>query len=281
MMMLALSAMTPTSVAAAVRPEGPLRVGVPRAPTAQLLRSPPQCRRVQPFSAGKRRMLHVQATEGAAAEAETAVSPGDSDDDVAQAAQVLRTAASAGAGVGKEVVFKALKTLEKKRLKGGEEWYKGLSGERSPGRRWRLVYTVGKDELQKDLRGERPAKGAFFPLLGAQRYDPAGKYDGTLENGVFLGHVANLVFSGPQHYTPKNKLVFNFWRIDFKVGPLKFGFDIKKGDKDAPFDPNDKGLPFFVFFYVDEHICCARGRGGGWAFWARTDPKWDLEHGII
>lgn len=131
--------------------------------------------------------------------------------------QVLRTAGAAGKGVRAEDVFKALKTLEKKRLKartpaaaapasawplgqgspaartqvlletrgtglsdwrksrflapgcdsgnacsrregacwpdasascgpsvqGGEDWHHGLSGERSPGRRWRLVYTVG------------------------------------------------------------------------------------------------------------------------------------------
>lgn len=62
---------------------------------------------------------------------------------------------------------------------------------------------AGKDELQRDLKGEKAAKGSYFPLLAAQRYDPAGQYGGTLENGVFLGHVANLVFSGPQHYTPK------------------------------------------------------------------------------
>lgn len=47
------------------------------------------------------------------------------------------------------------------------------------------------------------------------------------------------------------------------------------------FDAKDKGLPFFVFFYIDDHIAVAKGRGGGWAYWARTDPKWDLEHGIV
>ena len=36
------------------------------------------------------------------------------------------------------------------------------------------------------------------------------------------------------------------------------------------FDASDKGLPFFVFFYIDEHIALAKGRGGGWAYWTRT-----------
>jgi len=134
------------------------------------------------------------------------------------------------------------------------------------------------------------------------------------------------------HLSVQNKLVFNFWKLNIKLGPFKFGFDIKKGDKDAPcvfclslicrcacsrslhhtplcswtplfgsacngaptpqlnensnasarrFDAKDKGLPFFVFFYIDDHIAVAKGRGGGWAYWARTDPKWDLEHGIV
>jgi hypothetical protein len=179
--------------------------------------------------------------------------------------------------VPKAEIFKALKALDKQRLKGGDEWYKLLGGDAAPGRRWRLIYTVGKDELEKDRKGEKAAQGKFFPLTAAQRYNPEAK---ELENGVFLGHVAALTFLGP-HEWQKNKLVFNFWKLNIKLGPFKFGFDIKKGDKDAPFDAKDKGLPFLVFFYIDEHIAVAKGRGGGWAYWARTDPKWDLEHGIV
>lgn len=32
----------------------------------------------------------------------------------------------------------------------------------------------------------------------------------------------------------QNKLVFNFWTLNLKVGPWKASFNIKKGDKDAP-----------------------------------------------
>lgn len=41
-----------------------------------------------------------------------------------------------------------------------------------------------------------------------------------------------------------------------------------------------KSGPFFLFFYVDEEIACARGKGGGYAVWQRTTPEWDLKAGI-
>jgi hypothetical protein len=47
------------------------------------------------------------------------------------------------------------------------------------------------------------------------------------------------------------------------------------------FDIGDKGLPFFVFFYIDEHIAVAKGRGGGWAYWRRMDPAEELKYGIV
>lgn len=230
---------------------------------------------IRSFGAARRTKL-VRATTGAP---EVSTDPASTSEEVVlRAVQVLRTAGDGRSAVQKPDIFQALKTLEKSRLKGGEDWYAILGGDKSPGRRWRLVYTTSKAEVAKDRKGEKGSKGMFFPLVAAQRYDREAK---QLENGVFLGHVASLVFVGPQSWRPKNKLVFNFWNLKIKVGPWKFGFDIKKGDKDAAFDPEDRALPFFTYFYVDENICCARGRGGGWAFWARTDPKWDLEHGIV
>lgn len=43
----------------------------------------------------------------------------------------------------------------------------------------------------------------------------------------------------------------------------------------------DKSTPFFVFLYVDEDICVARGRSGGMAVWARTKPSEEAEKGIV
>lgn len=38
--------------------------------------------------------------------------------------------------------------------------------------------------------------------------------------------------------------------------------------------------PFFLFFYVDDEIACARGRGGGYAIWQRTREDWELKAGV-
>ena len=43
----------------------------------------------------------------------------------------------------------------------------------------------------------------------------------------------------------------------------------------------EKASPFFVFFYVDQDVICARGRGGGIAVWARTSLAWELQSGVV
>jgi hypothetical protein len=51
----------------------------------------------------------------------------------------------------------------------------------------------------------------------------------------------------------QKKLTFTFERLNLKVGPLKLGpFKIGAGDKKA----------FFLFFYADDDIICAQGKGG-------------------
>jgi hypothetical protein len=52
---------------------------------------------------------------------------------------------------------------------------------------------------------------------------------------------------------------FVFERVRVKVGPLEIGLGGDSSTKD----------PFFVWFYVDEEIAVAQGKGGGTAFWCR------------
>ncbi len=66
------------------------------------------------------------------------------------------------------------------------------------------LWKTGKDELQRDRKGENEAQGKFFPLTAAQRYDPEAK---ELENGVFLGHVAALTFVGPHDWQKVRRTV--------------------------------------------------------------------------
>lgn len=113
--------------------------------------------------------------------------------------------------------------------------------------------------------------GSYFPITAAQRWDAS---TGTIENGIFLGLIAALTFSGPYEYKGK-KLSFDFDKLKLKLGPWKFDFGIKEEIKDYKAGKAD---PFFIVFYVDEDIVCARGRGGGVAFWKRCDSDFDMKH---
>lgn len=39
--------------------------------------------------------------------------------------------------------------------------------------------------------------------------------------------------------------------------------------------------PFFNFFYADEDIACAVGRSGGIAMWAKAEPTFVAEKGLV
>lgn len=109
----------------------------------------------------------------------------------------------------------------------------------------------------------RLEKGSYFPVTAVQRFDAAGK---RIENGVYLGPVGSLTFEGRLSWKKKKILAFVFERLRLKVGPLG-PLEIGLGAASEE-EPGTKD-PFFVWFYVDEEIAVAQGRGGGVAFWCR------------
>lgn len=178
-------------------------------------------------------------------------------------------------------VFDAMRVLEKSvKAEDVKKWPEILGGTRSPGRRWRLVFTSNTKQVQKALKGG-PGGGMYFPLTAAQRWDATTMEN---ENGIFLGQIAALTFKGPYSMTGKI-LPFNLTSLNLKLGPKVFTFPLgdKSKIKDA-FDaagPRAKSTPFFVFCYVDEDVIVARGRSGGIATWARTTPTEEVEKGIV
>lgn len=83
--------------------------------------------------------------------------------------------------------------------------------------------------VAKSFKDPNAGGGNYFPLTAAQRWDGA---KGQIENGIFLGHVAALTFSGP--YTMKNKILsFDFDTLSLKLGPkvFKFNLNSKGGSK--------------------------------------------------
>ncbi|KAL6848278.1 hypothetical protein ACP4OV_022406 [Aristida adscensionis] len=170
---------------------------------------------------------------------------------VADSVKVLKEAAKTRKVPGPEVLS-ALSKIKKAKLD-TSTCFETLGGTESPGRTWMLIFTA-KGRLDK---------GQYFPVTAVQRFDAAGK---RIENGVYLGPVGSLTFEGRLSWK-KKILAFIFERVRIKVGPfapLEIGF----GSGDDGREPSTKD-PFFVWFYIDEEIAVAQGRGGGVAYWCR------------
>ena len=76
----------------------------------------------------------------------------------------------------------------------------------------------------------------------------------------------------------QKKLEFTFDKIRVKLGPLQLGpFDVDVSKKSSDKAPK---LPFFIFFYADDEIACAQGKGGGLALWTKAEGPWMLQTGI-
>ncbi|KAI8111690.1 hypothetical protein M9435_004189 [Picochlorum sp. BPE23] len=163
-------------------------------------------------------------------------------------------------------VFDAMRQLEKLKLQ-DEEW-PGIVGR---GDRWQLVFTTGVAKVREAMKNQGKGGGNYFPLTAAQRWDAR---TGEIENGIFLGLIAALTFKGGYAYQGK-KLSFDFDRVNIKLGPLKFEFKIK--DAIVDYKPAAKD-PFFIIFYVDDEVICARGRGGGIALWKKTEKDFDMKN---
>ncbi|KAK9819417.1 hypothetical protein WJX74_001547 [Apatococcus lobatus] len=189
---------------------------------------------------------------------------------------LLKIAAKEG-GVPTTSVSEAMRVLEKAKIQPGA-WKTVLGGQDSPGRSWRLVFTSGEQRAQKAAGGLAKGGGLYIPVTAVQRWD-ASKNE--IQNGIYLGHVASITFRGPFDMDGK-RLAFDFNKLRVKIGPLQKEFTLKPGDFGTKKEDARKGDgPFFLFSYVDDEICVARGRGGGLAMWARTPPAWNLQAGIV
>ncbi|KAE9607490.1 hypothetical protein Lal_00026852 [Lupinus albus] len=174
----------------------------------------------------------------------------DSKKEIEESVKVLKLAAKTRK-VATEEVLSALSVIEKSKID-PSGFLETLGGKESPGRTWMLIFTA-----QKQYKG-----GRYFPLTAVQRFDAAAK---RIENGVYLGPIGQLTFEGKLSWK-KRILAFIFENLRIKVGPLQ-PLQISLGEKEEK-EPSTKD-PFFIWFYVDEEIAVARGRGGGTAFWCR------------
>lgn len=59
------------------------------------------------------------------------------------------------------------------------------------------MYNAGKDQVQKNLKDPDEGKGSYFPIYAAQNFELTEAPKGLNKNGVYLGLLAGLQFSGP------------------------------------------------------------------------------------
>ncbi|MCL7025933.1 hypothetical protein MKW94_020771, partial [Papaver nudicaule] len=172
---------------------------------------------------------------------------------VEESIKVLKKAAKTRK-VAKEEVLAALAVIKKANKDiDPSPFLDTLGGTQSPGNTWMLIFT-SKDKL---------TKGSYFPITAVQRFDAAAK---RIENGVYLGPLGCLTFEGKFSWK-KRILAFTFELLQIKIGPFP-PLKISLGKQDDTKEPSTKD-PFFIWFYVDEEIAVAQGRGGGTAFWCR------------
>ncbi|XP_062191909.1 uncharacterized protein LOC133895527 isoform X1 [Phragmites australis] len=202
----------------------------------------------------RRRGVSLAASSAASPEVQKEPSPSPQESPlsaVADSVKLLKEAAKTKKVPAPEVLS-ALSKIKKAKLD-TSTFFETLGGTESPGRTWMLIFTA-KGRLEK---------GQYFPVTAVQRFDAAGK---RIENGVYLGPIGCLTFEGRLSWK-KKILAFIFERVRIKVGP--FGpLEIGLGSGDDGREPSTKD-PFFVWFYVDEEIAVAQGRGGGVAYWCR------------
>nr|AML47758.1 hypothetical protein AEX81_00010 [Triticum aestivum]AOZ21502.1 hypothetical protein [Triticum aestivum] len=172
---------------------------------------------------------------------------------VAESVKVLKEAAKTRK-VPADEVLAALAKIKKAKLD-TSTFFETLGGTESPGRTWKLIFTA---------QGSKLGKGSYFPVTAVQRFDAAGQ---RIENGVYLGRAGSLSFEGRLSWK-KKILAFVFERVRLKLGPLgPLEIPLGGGD-DMSREPSTKD-PFFLWFYVDEEVAVAQGKGGGTAFWCR------------
>ena len=76
----------------------------------------------------------------------------------------------------------------------------------------------------------------------------------------------------------QKKLNFTFANVTLKLGPLKLGpFNAGGSGGDGEKGKQDS---FFIFFYADDELICAQGKGGGLAFWRKAEPEFVIRKGL-
>jgi hypothetical protein len=140
---------------------------------------------------------------------------------------------------------------------------------------WRLCFATGASK-PKTGGAIKLGRGYYLPKFTPASItftcDDDSSMTGTVTNQLLVGTV-KFKFTGPCRYPgKKNLLAFDFTEIQFKIlGATIYQGKIRSGKRTGlKFETlSIADLPFFAFFWANEHSIAARGRSGGLALWVR------------
>jgi hypothetical protein len=145
---------------------------------------------------------------------------------------------------------------------------------------WRLCFITGTKKTRKRA-GVILGAGKYLPqflkiTLTYKTTEDNQPNQGRVENCVDL-KLIKLSLTGPVKFlTPQNILAFDFTRMQLKfLGITLYDSYIRSGaEKEANFGTESiKKQAFFTYFYIQQSVIAARGRGGGLALWTRVDSS--------
>lgn len=145
---------------------------------------------------------------------------------------------------------------------------------------WQLVFITGTKKSQKRA-GIVLGSGRYLPkfvkvnlqysqdFLGENYPREEG---GTIKNSVQVGWL-KMIISGPAKWLDqKNILAFDFTRMEIQFfGQTLYQGFVRQGSKSEEtfYQKRIGDQAFFSYFFVNDHVLAARGRGGGLALWRR------------
>lgn len=143
---------------------------------------------------------------------------------------------------------------------------------------WQLRFITGTKKTRKKA-GVVMGAGKYLPqflniTLTYQKDENGQTNYGRVKNTVDL-KLLKLSLTGPVKFLkPQNILAFDFTRMQLQLGGITiYNGYIRSGAKtEASFATEPiKKQAFFTYFYVEQSVIAARGRGGGLALWTRSD----------
>jgi hypothetical protein len=141
---------------------------------------------------------------------------------------------------------------------------------------WRLCFITGTKKARNRAGIVLGAGKYLFPGIKIEiRFQETTQDQGEIENIVQVGTV-RLSVKGPAKFlSKKNLLAFDFTQMRVQLLGITLYDGYIRGGKTSEENFFQKRIgqqAFFAYFVINPQILAARGKGGGLALWAKSNP---------